>query len=154
MYHTISNVLSDGDYQPTFDRWNRTDAPSHYTAPQSEGRRLYFGKMPRLEPQSANDQEIQELFAQYAPGINISAVSKQISPRNPPASEQTGNQYYCFVDLENVQDVDAAIEALDGKPGSWGGNIRVNRAKHQADRKVVREQGSRNQERQPMGEEK
>ncbi|KIW67953.1 hypothetical protein PV04_03932 [Phialophora macrospora] len=141
----------DGEYNPTFDRWNRNDAPSHWTAPQSEGRRLYIGNMPRIEPQSAHDQEIQELFAQYAPGVALSAVSKQISPRPAPKPEHTNNQYYCFVDLEKAGDVDAAIEALDGKQGSWGGNLKVNRARN-SDRKVVKEQGLLNQERKALGE--
>ncbi|KAJ9601963.1 hypothetical protein H2200_013522 [Cladophialophora chaetospira] len=141
----------EGDYNPTFDRWNRTDAQSHWTAPQSEGRRLYVGNMPRIEPQSAHDQEVQELFAQYAPGITLGAVSKQISPRPAPKPELGNNQYYCFVDLEKAEDVDAAIEAMDGKQGSWGGNVRVNRART-SDRKVVREQGLPNQERRVIGE--
>ncbi|ETI24039.1 hypothetical protein G647_03408 [Cladophialophora carrionii CBS 160.54] len=141
----------DGEYNPTFDRWNRGDAQTHWTAPQSEGRRLYIGNMPRIEPQSAHDQEIQGLFAQYAPGIALGAVSKQISPRPAPNPEHGNNQYYCFVDLEKGEDVDAAIEALDGKQGSWGGNVRVNRARN-SDRKVVKEQGSLNQERRVLGE--
>lgn len=96
--------------------------------------------MPRIEPQSAHDQEVQALFAQYAPGITLSAVSKQISPRPAPNPDHKVNQYYCFVDLEKGDDVDAVIEALDGKEGSWGGNVRVNRARN-SDRKVVKEQG-------------
>jgi hypothetical protein len=107
--------------------------------------------MPRIEPQSAHDQEIQSLFAQHAPGIPLSAVSKQISPRPAPNAEHTNNQYYCFVDLEKGEDVDAVIEALNGKQGSWGGSVKVNRARN-SDRKVVKEQGLRNQERQPIGE--
>ena len=108
--------------------------------------------MPRIEPQSAHEQEVQDLFAQYAPGIPLSAVSKPISPRAPPGVEiSSGNQYYCFIDLEKGEDVDAVIEALDGKEGSWGGLIKVNRARN-SDRKVVKEQGLRNQERQPIGD--
>jgi RNA recognition motif-containing protein len=107
--------------------------------------------MPRIEPQSAHDQEIQELFAQYAPGVALSAVSKQISPRPAPKPEHGNNQYYCFVDLEKGEDVDAAIEALDGKQGSWGGNLKVNRARN-SDRKVVKEQGLLNQEKRILPE--
>lgn len=110
-----------------------------------------MGNMPRIEPQSAHDQEVQDLFAQYAPGIILSAVSKQISPRPAPNPELGNNQYYCFVDLENAEDVDAAIQALHGKPGSWGGNVKVNRARN-SDRKVVKEQGLGNQERRVMGD--
>jgi len=41
------------------------------------------------------------------------------------------------------------IEALNGKQGSWGGNVKVNRARN-SDRKVVKEQGLPNQERKVM----
>lgn len=141
----------DENYNPTFDRWNRTDAPAHWTAPQAEGRRLYFGNMPRIEPQSAHDQEVQALFAQYAPGVEVTAVSKQISPRPGPEPARTNNQYYCFVDLQKGDDVDAVIEAIDGKAGSWGGNVKVSRARN-SDRKVVKEQGLQGQERKVVGE--
>ena len=147
----LIGLSTDGEYNPTFDRWSRTDAQSHWTAPQSEGRRLYIGNMPRIEPQSAHDQEIQALFAQYVPGIPLSAVSKQISPRPGPKPELMNNQYYCFVDLEKGEDVDAVIEALDGREGSWGGHIKVNRARN-GDRKVVKEQGLLNQERRILGD--
>ncbi|KIW93042.1 uncharacterized protein Z519_06891 [Cladophialophora bantiana CBS 173.52] len=145
-----SREQKDTEYNPTFDRWNRTDATSHWTAPQSEGRRLYIGNMPRIEPQSAHDEEVRGLFAQYVPDIAPTAVSKQISPR-PPKPEQPGNQYYCFVDLERAEDVDLVIAALDGKEGSWGGNVRVNRARG-SDRKVIKEQGLGSGERRNFGE--
>ncbi|KIX99152.1 uncharacterized protein Z520_04728 [Fonsecaea multimorphosa CBS 102226] len=151
---TIHNLMhppnTDTEYNPTFDRWSRTDANSHWTAPQSEGRRLYLGNMPRIEPQSAHDEEVRALFAQYVPDVTPTAVSKQISPR-PPKPEQPGNQYYCFVDLERPEDVDLVIAALDGKEGSWGGNVRVNRAKG-SDRKVVKEQGLGGGDRRAFGE--
>ncbi len=136
----IDNFRADTDYKPTFDRWARTDAPSHWTAPQTEGRRLYVGNLPRIEPQSALDEEIQALFSQHLADLAIvpSAVSKQISPR-PARPAEPGNHYYCFVDLERAEDMDAVIARLDGKEGSWGGPLRVNRARG-SDRKVVREQ--------------
>ncbi|KIW28779.1 uncharacterized protein PV07_04653 [Cladophialophora immunda] len=145
-----SKEQKDSEYNPTFDRWSRTDANSHWTAPQSEGRRLYLGNMPRIEPQSAHDEEVRALFAQYVPDITPTAVSKQISPRSPKP-EQPGNQYYCFVDLEKPEDVDVVIGALDGKEGSWGGNVRVNRARG-SDRKVIKEQGLGGGERRAFGE--
>lgn len=52
------------------------------------------------------------------------------------------------MDLERAEDVETVIAALDGREGSWGGALRVNRAREQRDRpeggrdrKVVREQG-------------
>ncbi|OAP57891.1 hypothetical protein AYL99_08629 [Fonsecaea erecta] len=145
-----SREQKDSEYNPTFDRWSRTDANSHWTAPQAEGRRLYIGNMPRIEPQSAHDEEVRALFAQYVPDITPTAVSKQISPR-PPKPEQPGNQYYCFVDLERLEDVDLVIGALDGKEGSWGGNVRVNRARG-SERKVIKEHGLGGGERRAFGD--
>ncbi|KAH0828503.1 hypothetical protein AYO21_07739 [Fonsecaea monophora] len=145
-----SREQKDTDYNPTFDRWSRNDATSHWTAPQSEGRRLYIGNMPRIEPQSAHDEEVRALFSQYVPDITPTAVSKQISPR-VPKPDQPGNQYYCFVDLERSEDIDTVIGALDGKEGSWGGAVRVNRAKG-SDRKVIKEQGLGSGERRTFGE--
>ncbi|KEF51305.1 uncharacterized protein A1O9_12655 [Exophiala aquamarina CBS 119918] len=137
------------DYKPSFDRWNRNDASAHWQAPLSEGRRLYIGNLPRIEPQSAVDEEMQTLFATHlaSEGITPSAVSKLISPHPSKASEP-GNHFYCFVDLERAEDVETVIAALDGREGGWGGALRVNRAREQRDRaeggrdrKVVREQG-------------
>jgi RNA recognition motif-containing protein len=131
-----------GEYKPSFDQWNRTDASSHWQAPQSEGRRLYVGNLPRIEPQSALDEEIQSLFSTHLgnEGIVPAAVSKLISPHPSKASEP-GNHYYCFVDLDKAEDADVVIAALDGKQGSWGGNLRINKAREQNARKVTREQG-------------
>jgi len=142
-------TLLDTEYKPSFDRWNRNDASSHWQAPLSEGRRLYIGNLPRIEPQSAVDEEMQTLFATHlaSEGIKPAAVSKLIAPHPSKASEP-GNHYYCFVDLERSEDLETVIAALDGREGSWGGALRVNRAREQRDRadggrdrKVVREQG-------------
>ena len=93
------------------------------------------------------DEEIQSLFSTFLSdsGVMPSAVSKLISPHPSKASEP-GNHYYCFVDLENAGDVEVVIAALDGQEGSWGGPLRVNKAREQRadrERKVVREQGLR-----------
>ncbi|EXJ93316.1 hypothetical protein A1O1_01708 [Capronia coronata CBS 617.96] len=137
------------EYKPTFDRWNRTDASSHWQAPQTEGRRLFVGNLPRIEPQSALDEEIQTLFATHLSdtGITPTTVSKLISPHpSKIAGGEPGNYYYCFVDLARAEDVDTVVEKLAGVEGSWGGNVRVGRAREQRerggpDRKVLREQG-------------
>ncbi|KIW99499.1 uncharacterized protein Z518_11238 [Rhinocladiella mackenziei CBS 650.93] len=147
----------NSEYKPTFDRWSRTDAPSHWLTPQSEGRRLYIGNLPRMEPQSAVDEEIQSLFSTYLSefGIAPMAVSKLISPR-PSKAGEPGNHHYCFVDLERAEDVDIVIEKLDGKEGRWDGTLRVNRAKEHRergaqDRKVIREQGLNMEDRRGSG---
>ena len=66
-------------------------------------------------------------------------MSKLIPPHSSKASEP-GNHCYCFVDLARAEDVDVVIDRLSGKEGSWGGVVRVDRARG-ADRKVMREQG-------------
>lgn len=127
---------------------------------------MYIGNLPRIEPQSALDAEIQNLFSTFLPNENIvpQAVSKLLSP-HPSKIVEPGNHYYTFVDLERAEDVDVVIAALDGKEGSWaagdgangGPGIRVNKARdrerrdgpgtpgenggERRERKVVREQG-------------
>jgi hypothetical protein len=109
------------------------------------------GNLPRIEPQSALDEEIQSLFATHLSDANVTptAVSKLISP-HPSKATEPGNHHYCFVDLERAEDMDVVITKLNGCEGSWGGSVRVNRAKEQRERgpgdrdrerKVVREQG-------------
>lgn len=133
------------NYKPTFDRWNRNDAPSHWNTKgeshenQGPSKRLYVGNLPRMEPQSAVDAAIQGLFDPL--GIEITAVSKIISPHESK-KDLAGDHYFLFVDLARAEDADIAIEALDGKPTSWSGDngLRVNRAREQGGRKVAREQ--------------
>lgn len=138
IHRVLTRNPKGGDYKPTFDRWSRTDASSHWQAPQNEGRRLYVGGLPRIEPQSALDEEIQALFS--TTDVTPAAVSKLISP-HPSKVSEPGNHYYCFVDVPRVEDVDLVIDQLAGKEGSWGGPLRVSRARG-GERKVTREQGS------------
>lgn len=98
---------------------------------------MYVGGLPRIEPQSALDEEIQVLFS--TTDVTPSAVSKLISP-HPSKATEPGNHYYCFVDVPRVEDVDVVIDQLAGKEGSWGGPLRVSRARG-GERKVTREQG-------------
>lgn len=118
---------------------------------------MYVGNLPRIEPQSAVDEEVQSLFATYLADTNITpaAVSKLISP-HPSKATEPGNHYYCFVDLERAEDMDLVIEKLAAAEGSWGGSVRVNRARDQRDRergapgekRGGREQGGRGEGRE------
>ena len=130
------NPLVPSNYKPTFDRWSRIDAPSHFNAPE-QGLRLYVGNLPRIEPQAAADASMQELFA--SEGFELTAVSKMISPKNTEPGEE-GNRYFCFVDLASADEADRAIEALNGREVEGWGTIRVNKARDNRERKQVREQ--------------
>jgi RNA recognition motif-containing protein len=125
------------NYKPTFDRWSRNDAPSHFNSPSEQGLRVYVGNLPRIEPQSAADAQMQEFFG--SEGFELTAVSKLISPHPSKASEP-GNHYYCFVDLASAEEADRAIDALNGREVEGWGAIRVSKARDNRDRKVNREQ--------------
>ncbi|KAF3940333.1 hypothetical protein ABW19_dt0201572 [Dactylella cylindrospora] len=134
-YHDWS---SQGPYEPTFDRWSRTDAESHFEDPVLEGKRLWVGNLPRLEPQSAVDAAMQLLFS----GFKISAVSEILSPQTDGKSKSQ-NAYYLFVDLAEAEDVQLAINELNRKPAPWGGVVRVQRARDNRDRKFFRDEARR-----------
>jgi hypothetical protein len=78
--------------------------------------------------------------------INVSseAVSKLISP-HPSTAQKPGSHYYLFVDFPSAEAAAAAAQALDGSPTQWGGTLRVNLAKNNANRKVDREQYAKRQ---------
>ncbi|KKY25520.1 putative ribonucleoprotein [Phaeomoniella chlamydospora] len=126
---------SHENHTPTFDRWSRNDAASHFQAPLDQGKRIYVGGLPRIEPQAVVDAEMQKIFE----GFDLQAVSKIISP-HPSKADEPGNHYYLFVDLASSEAVTDAIEKFNGMESPWGGELRVNRAKDNRDRKVVREQ--------------
>jgi RNA recognition motif. (a.k.a. RRM, RBD, or RNP domain) len=117
-------TYADENYKPTFDRWSRTDASDHWKGASDKGRRLYVGGLPRMEPQSAVDAEMQKLFE----GFELTAVSKIISPHVSKASTP-GDHFYLFVDLPTSTAADAAVQALDGKESPWGGKLRINKAR-------------------------
>ncbi|KAF2092369.1 RNA-binding domain-containing protein [Rhizodiscina lignyota] len=126
------------DYKPTFDRWTRDDAPSHYVKPLEQGCRAFIGNLPRIEPQAAVDAEMQQVFS----GFELAAVSKIINPLRdqPERASEKGNHYFCFVDFQTPEEAERAIAECDQKTGSWGGAVRVAKAKDNRDRKVIREQ--------------
>lgn len=120
------------EYKPTFDRWCRSDAPTHWEGAPKPGTRVYVGGLPRIDGQYKVDAEMQALFA----GFKITAVSKIISPH---PSKPPGNHFYLFVDLTSREEANDAIVALNDKPASWGGKVIVSPAEG-GGKKVVREQ--------------
>lgn len=81
---------------------------------------------------------MQELFG--SEGFELTAVSKMISP-HPSKVTEAGNHYFCFVDLASADEVERAIEALNGREVEGWGTIRVSKARDNRDRKQNREQG-------------
>ena len=129
-----TEAMSDS-YTPTFERWQRQDAEAHWIDPIDEGRRVWVGGLPRIEGHPASDQSMQEVFA----GFTIQAVHKIIPP-GPNTRRLSGNSSYTFVDLESVKEAERAIRELNGKRSPWGGLFRVQKARVNEDRKVLREQ--------------
>lgn len=67
------------------------------------------------------------------------AVSKIISP-HPSAAEAPGNHYYLFVDFATKEAADAAVQRFNGADSPWGGKLKVEKARQNPNRKVIREQ--------------
>lgn len=85
----------------------------------AERRRLYVGGLPDFAGPLATEAGIKELFQ----GYQIQVVSKLFPPKEDRKDEE-GNHHYCFVELSDEQQTDAAIEALDWKE-MWGWKVRV-----------------------------
>ncbi|OJD12630.1 hypothetical protein AJ78_06802 [Emergomyces pasteurianus Ep9510] len=121
------DVATTPDKQPprfVFERWERSDASSHWYDYSAQGRRLFVGGLPRMPDQPTADYEIRKLFY----GFNIEAISKVISP-HPSKRSQPGNHYYLFVDLASSEEADRAIEALSGVSAVWGSRVHINKAR-------------------------
>ncbi|GAD94512.1 ribonucleoprotein, putative [Paecilomyces variotii No. 5] len=126
-----SSPIADKTAAPfAFDRWQRNDASSHWKGYSEQGRRLYVGGLPRPVSQQAVDAEIRKFFD----GFNVEAISKVISPHLSKRFEP-GDHYYLFVDFPSSDEAQAALSALDGQVGPWGGKLKVSKAKGES-RKV------------------
>ena len=121
----------------TFDRWSRSDPSNDWSGMSEQGPRLYVGGLPRIEPHSTVEVEMQDLFK----GFDIQAISKIISPHKSKQSIP-GNHYYLFVDLSTASGASAAVDSLNGLPSKWGGVLRVSKARGDSKR-VIREQLTR-----------
>jgi hypothetical protein len=58
----IEHLLTPDLSSPTYNRWNKLDAPESVNTASEEGRRLYVGGLPRFESQEDSDAQIRELF--------------------------------------------------------------------------------------------
>jgi RNA recognition motif-containing protein len=136
----LRHATNGGDAKPyAFDRWGRKDAESHWTAPATEGKRLYIGGLPRIDGQEIVNEELRGIFKAF----QVEAVSKIISPHESK-KELPGNHYYCFVDFATTEDAKQAAAQFDNVESPWGGELKVRQAKENSGRsgpsKVVREQ--------------
>jgi hypothetical protein len=56
------------------------------------------------------------------------AISKLIAP-HPTKRFESGDHYYLFVDFAHAGEASAAVSALDGQEGPWGGKLKVGKAR-------------------------
>lgn len=56
------------------------------------------------------------------------AISKLISP-HPSKRFEPGDHYYTFVDFAHAGEATAAMNALDGQDGPWGGKVKIGKAR-------------------------
>jgi RNA recognition motif-containing protein len=100
--------------------WNiKVDRSSGSSVKLAERRRLFVGGLPEFPDQEAAEAGLRELFE----GYEIKEMSKLFSPSGEKMAEE-GNHMYCFVELANEEQTDAAIEALDWKE-MWSWKVRV-----------------------------
>lgn len=131
--------------KPAFERagWSRDGQPrpsfqDRNSNQESQGpvKRLYFGNLPAIDSASDVEQAIHTLIDPL--NIEITNISNLRAPHESKAAEP-GDHHYCFVDIARPEDVDAVIEALDGKPAPWSqdgsSTLRVNKAREQANRR-------------------
>ncbi|KAM3424341.1 ribonucleoprotein [Cercospora zeina] len=109
-----------------FDRWDRYDAQTHWTAPAQEGRRLYVGGMPRIPQHHTLELEMKALFKDF----KLLAVSKLMSPHHSKQGPGHPAGHACYVDLETSREANLAAKLLDGKPTPHGETYKVLLAQH------------------------
>lgn len=118
----------DGERVGTFQsRWNnRTESPAltQTSTPSQGGRRVYVGNLPEFSSQEDLEEKLRSVFGDFG----VESVSKLITG-NPREDDTSGLHHYCFVDLADAEQAQAAIGKLDNVAMPWGGTLRVNVAK-------------------------
>lgn len=56
------------------------------------------------------------------------SVSKLFTP-HPAKQFEAGDHYYLFVDFSSYEEAQAAMNAMNGREGPWGANLRVQKAR-------------------------
>jgi len=85
----------------------KVDRSSGTSRKLAERRSLYVGGLPEFPDQEALEAAIMKLFQNY----DVKSISKLFSPANPKS--QDGNRMFCFVELADGAQADAAIVELD-----------------------------------------
>ena len=92
--------------------------------------RLYVGNLPNIEPQETLEADMASLFN----GFQLKNVSRLIAPHESKIAEP-GNHHYCFVDFDTSEDADGALQAYAGQESPWGGELRINKARDNRQRR-------------------
>ena len=120
-------------YEPSFQRWKRTDASDHWEGYSEEECRLWVGGLPKTADHASVNQGVREIFE----GFNIEAVSKVIIPRNRGFGHpDPWDHRYLFVDFPSTEEARLAARATNGRR-AWGVKIRVEVAKPVTSGKAV-----------------
>jgi RNA recognition motif-containing protein len=126
-YYCFVDLVSADDTQTAIaalnglDRWGwrlRVSRATGTPAKLGERRRVYVSGLPEFAGVEATEAGVRELFK----GYDVRTVSKLLQPREPKSEE--GNRCYCFVELADEKQRDAAIAELDWKE-MWGWKVRV-----------------------------
>ena len=60
--HQDQSRYRDHQRKPVFQRWTRTDAPTHFQGYSEQGRRLWVGGLPKMSDHYAVEAGVRELF--------------------------------------------------------------------------------------------
>ncbi|KAK5087770.1 hypothetical protein LTS08_008128 [Lithohypha guttulata] len=130
-----------------YNRYNRNESQGQYGGynrdnqeSQGQSKRLYIGNLPAIESPEQVETAIHSLLDPL--GVEVTKISNLIAPHESK-QDLPGDHHFLFVDVSRSEDVDAAIEALDGKATPWSAEstLRVNRAREQANRRNQMGQG-------------
>lgn len=126
-YYCFVDLVSASDIEAAIvalndlERWGwrlKVNRATGTPAKLGERRRVYVSGLPEFDGPVATEAGIKELFGKY----EVHTVSKLLQPREPKSEE--GNRCYCFVELADGEQRDAAIAELDWKE-MWGWKVRV-----------------------------
>ncbi|KAJ5756940.1 uncharacterized protein N7511_007122 [Penicillium nucicola] len=102
------------------DRWRQQDKLSFAKVNSDSSRRVYVGGLPRLTEHEAVQGNLKTFFT----GFTVENVSKVFAP-HPAKRFEPGEHYYLFVDVGSPEEAERAMKELNGRPGPWGGPLRV-----------------------------
>jgi RNA recognition motif-containing protein len=126
-YYCFVDLVSASDAEAAIvalnglERWGwrlRVNRATGTPTKLGERKRVYVSGLPEFDGQESTEAGIRELFGTY----EVRTVSKLLQPKEPKSEE--GNRCYCFVELADEEQREAAIAELDWKE-MWGWKVRV-----------------------------